>query len=124
MFISEYITTSNARRGWNLLVALAVTLDTIQNPDHIYDNGPDLLIHYWETFAPDSLNNGAVMANIGRAVQAGIGFWKGDTTTPRSALFIDVYTHSLNIHHRSYNIFKPAQEIIHDNVDAQMRKTV
>lgn len=65
---------------------------------------PDILIHTFEALAPDSLDEVALVANVGRAVQAGRSYWTGKSTIPTPANFVDVYNHALNIKHRIENI--------------------
>ena len=102
--LSNYIPTpskENLYRGYNLIVAGLVTYEYLTNDAaSALEYLPDICIHLFEAVKPHDCGNIAIVANAGRAVQAGYSFFSGNSTIPSAANFFDVGNHTLNIYHR------------------------
>lgn len=92
---------STAYRGYNLLIAGLVTYQYINNAEALgIEYLPDIAIHAFEAIAPGACNQVAEIANTVRGVQAGIGFFSGESSIPRAANFVDMFNHGMNLCHR------------------------
>ena len=98
---SDLLSWNTAYRGYNLLVAGLVTYQYINNSEALgIEYLPDIAIHAFEAIAPGTFNQAAEIANTIRGVQAGIGFFSGESSIPRAANFVDMFNHGMNLCHR------------------------
>lgn len=98
---SNFLNLGTAYRGYNASIALLVSYQYLTNPEAaFFEYVPDILIHAAEAAIPNQWSGIAIAANIGRASQAAIGFFSGNSTIPSVANLVDVGNHVLNTAHR------------------------
>lgn len=97
----NFLNWGTAYRGYNALVALIVLNNYVNDPNaSALEFLVDATIHAMEAIAPNSCNQLGVALNLGRAMQAGVAFFSGNSTIPRAANGVDVFNHALNVGHR------------------------